>query len=57
MTNRIGNKDQAQLRSKKEKKETKRANIAREAIKKSIAKSKYRNLVKNQPAPAASVPA
>lgn len=57
MTNRIGNKDQAQLRSKEEKKETKRANIAREAIKKSIAKSKYRNLVKNQPAPAASVPA
>lgn len=48
MTSRIGNKDEAQLRSKNEKKETRRTNIAREAIKKSIAKSKYRNQVKNQ---------
>lgn len=57
MTNRIGNKDQAQLRSKKEKEEIKRANIAREAIKKSIAKSKYYNQVKNQQTPAAPGPA
>jgi hypothetical protein len=49
MTNRIGNKDEAQHRSKSEKKELKRANIAREAIKKAIAKAKYRNQVKNQP--------
>jgi hypothetical protein len=49
MTNRIGNKDEAQHRSKAEKKELKRANIAREAIKKAIAKAKYRNQVKNQP--------
>jgi hypothetical protein len=50
MTNRIGNKDQAQHRSKKEKQETHRANIAREAIKMETARAKYRNQVKNQPA-------
>lgn len=49
MTKRIGNKDEAQHRSKAEKKETKRANIAREAVKQALAKSKYRNQVKNQP--------
>lgn len=51
MTKRIGNKDEAQLRGKQEKKETKRTNIAREAVKQAIAKTKYRNQVKNQPAP------
>lgn len=51
MTKRIGNKDQAQLRGKEEKKDTRRTNLAREAIKKAIAKSAYRNQVKNQPAP------
>jgi hypothetical protein len=50
MTKRIGNKDEAQLRGKQEKKETKRTNIAREAVKQAIAKTKYRNQVKNQPA-------
>jgi hypothetical protein len=50
MTNRIGNKDQAQHRSKKEKQETRRTNIAREAIKMETARAKYRNQVKNQPA-------
>jgi hypothetical protein len=49
MTNRIGNKDEAQHRGKQEKKEIKRANIAREAVKKEVAKVKYRNQVKNQP--------
>jgi hypothetical protein len=49
MTNRIGNKDEAQHRGKQEKKEIKRANIAREAVKKEVAKGKYRNQVKNQP--------
>ncbi|MFP5393682.1 MAG: hypothetical protein ACLGI6_19390 [Gammaproteobacteria bacterium] len=49
MTHRIGNKDEAQQRSKKEKLATKRTNIAREAIKKEIAKAKYRNQVKNRP--------
>jgi hypothetical protein len=49
MTKRIGNKDEAQHRSKKEEEETRRANIAREAIKQATARAKYRNQVKNQP--------
>lgn len=49
MTKRIGNKDEAQLRGKEEKKDIKRSNIAREAIKKAIAKAKYRNQVKRHP--------
>ena len=56
MTKRIGNKDEAQQRSQKEKLETKRTNIAREAIKKATASAKYRNQVKNQPAPHLSAP-
>jgi hypothetical protein len=56
MTNRIGNKDLAQHRSKQEKLETRRANLAREAIKKEAAKAKYRNQVKNQPAKDLSAP-
>jgi hypothetical protein len=49
MTKRIGNKDEAQHRGKQEKKDIRRTNIAREAIKKALAKEKYRNQVKNQP--------
>lgn len=49
MTKRIGNKDEAQQRGKEEKKDIKRTNIAREAIKQAIAKSKYRNQVRHQP--------
>ncbi|WP_167238611.1 hypothetical protein [Massilia genomosp. 1] len=56
MTNRIGNKDIAQHRGKAEKKDIKRTNIAREAIKKAIAASKYRNQVRNQPSPEAFLP-
>ena len=56
MTKRIGNKDEAQLRGKQEKKETKRSNIAREAVKKAIANTKYRNQAKNQPAPEMHLP-
>jgi hypothetical protein len=48
MTKRIGNKDEAQQRSKQDKKETKQANKAREAIKMAAAKDKYRNEVKGQ---------
>ena len=50
MTNRIGNKDIAQQRSKSEKARVKASNIATEAVKKAIAKEKYRNAVKGQPA-------
>jgi hypothetical protein len=52
MTNRIGNKNVAQLRGKQERKEMKEANRAREAIKRDIARAKYRNAVKGQPLPA-----
>jgi hypothetical protein len=52
MTKRIGNKDEAQLRGKEEKKDIKRTNLAREAVKKAVAKAKYRNQVKHQGAPA-----
>ena len=48
MTNRIGNKDVAQQRSKEEKRRIKVDNIAREAIKKAAAKAKYRNEVKGR---------
>jgi hypothetical protein len=50
MTKRIGNKHEAQHRGQEERKEIKRSNIAREAIKKATAKAKYHNQVKNQPA-------
>jgi hypothetical protein len=49
MTNRIGNKNVAQLRGKQERKEMKAANRAREAIKRAEARAKYRNAVKGQP--------
>lgn len=56
MTKRIGNKDEAQQRGPKEKREIKRMNLAREAVKKAAASAKYRNQVKNQPAPHQSAP-
>lgn len=49
MTNRIGNKDIAQQRSKSEKARIRAANIAGEAEKKAIAREKYRNAVKGRP--------
>jgi hypothetical protein len=52
MTKRIGNKDEAQLRGKAEKKDIKRTNLAREAVKQAVAKSKYHNQVKGQSAQA-----
>ena len=48
MTTRIGNKDIAQHRSKAEKQRIKADNIAREAVKKAVAKDKYRNAIKGQ---------
>jgi hypothetical protein len=48
MTNRIGSKDEAQHRGKQEKKEIKKMNIEREAVKKDAAKAKYRNAVKGR---------
>lgn len=49
MTNRIGNKDVAQQRSKADKKAIKKMNVAREALKRADANSRYHNAVKNQP--------
>ena len=49
MTNKIGNKHEAQHRGKEERLEIRRTNIAREAVKMAEARAKYRNQVKNQP--------
>ncbi len=49
MTHRIGNKDVAQQRSKADKEAEKATNVAMEAVKKAVAKAKYRNAVKGQP--------
>jgi hypothetical protein len=48
MTKKIGNKHVAQHRGIKERQEIRRTNIAREAIKRAIAASKYRNEIKGQ---------
>ena len=48
MTNRVGNKNQAQLRGKRERKEIKQANREREALRQAAARAKYRNAVKGQ---------
>lgn len=48
MTARIGNKDQAQHRSKQAKREIKRANVVREKAKQAAARAKYRNQVKGR---------
>jgi hypothetical protein len=49
MTQRVGNKNQAQLRGKQERKEIKQANREREAMRQAIARAKYRKAVKGQP--------
>lgn len=49
MTNRIGNKDVAQQRSKSEKARIRAQNIASEAVKQAAARDKYRNAIKGQP--------
>ena len=49
MTNRIGNKDVAQQRSKSEKARIRAQNIASEAVKQAAARDKYRNAVKGRP--------
>lgn len=48
MTKRIGNKNEAQHRGKKERLEIKRTNIALEAVKKAAAKAKYHKEVKGR---------
>jgi hypothetical protein len=49
MTNRVGNKNEAQLRGKQERKDIKQANREREATRQATARAKYRNAVKGQP--------
>ena len=48
MTNRVGNKNQAQMRGKQERKGIKQANRVREAEKRATARARYRNAVKGQ---------
>ena len=49
MTNRVGNKNQAQQRGKQERKDVKEANREREAAKQATARAKFRNAVTGQP--------
>jgi hypothetical protein len=49
MTAKIGNKNIAQHRGKKERKEIHKTNVAREAVRQAEARAKYRNQVKGQP--------
>lgn len=48
MTAKIGNKNVAQHRGKKERQEIRKANIAREAVRQAEARAKYRNVAKGQ---------
>ena len=48
MTAKIGNKNIAQHRGKKERLEIRKTNIAREAVRQAEARAKYRNQVKGQ---------
>ena len=50
MTHKIGNKNEAQHRGKKERLEIKRSNVAREAVRQAEARAKYRNQPKGQAA-------
>ena len=57
MTKKIGSKNEAQHRGKKERAEIRKTNIAREAIKQAIARAKYRNQQKGQPTMVMASPA
>jgi hypothetical protein len=48
MTAKIGNKNVAQHRGKKERQEIRKTNIAREAVRQAEARAKYRNQAKGQ---------
>lgn len=49
MTKRIGNKNEAQHRGKKERQAIRKANIEAEAIRRADARARYRNAVKGKP--------
>ena len=57
MTAKIGNKNIAQHRGKKERQEIRKTNIAREAVRQAEARAKYRNLAKGQAQRQAAAPA
>jgi hypothetical protein len=57
MTKKIGSKNEAQHRGKKERAEIRKTNIAREAVKQAIAKARYRNQQKGQPTMVLASPA
>jgi hypothetical protein len=56
MTKRIGSKDQAQHRGKREKEEIRRMNKERELTRQAAARARYRNQVKGRPAMDLSAP-
>ena len=57
MTRKIGNKNVAQHRGKKERQEIRKTNIAREAVRQAEARARYRNLAKGQAQRQAAAPA
>jgi hypothetical protein len=57
MTKKIGSKNEAQHRGKKERAEIRKTNIVREAVKQAIAKARYRNQQKGQPTMVLASPA
>jgi len=57
MTAKIGNKNIAQHRGKKERQEIRKTNIAREAVRQAEARARYRNLAKGQAQRQAAAPA
>lgn len=56
MTRKIGNKNEAQHRGKKERLAIRRMNIEREALRRAAARAKYRNQIRNRPPMDLSVP-
>lgn len=57
MTRKIGNKREAHQRGAKERKEIRKANIAREAVRRAAARAKYRNQQKGKLAPVVAIQA
>lgn len=57
MTKRIGNKNEAHQRGKKERKAIREANRAREAVRRADARARYRHQVKGKVAPVVAIPA
>lgn len=57
MTKKIGNKREAHQRGKKERIAIRKANIAREAVRRAAARARYRHQQKGKPMPVVAIPA